>query len=521
MIELKSKEEEKRKHIRGSALLLFGRLIAIVLNLSVQVLVVRYLAKSDYGAFAFAISVVALATNISLLGLNKSLARFMAIYHESNDFPRMAGTAVLIISTVVGTGIALILGVIGCQSIIGNHLVSEQLSLTLLLMLIVLVPIDSLDSVFQSIFGVFGDVRAVFVRRHLLGPLLKLLAIIGVMLFQGSVLTLAVCYVAAGVAGIGLYIILLIQVIKKEKLAKWFQLKELRFPVREVFGFSLPLLSSQLGFVTRGALVVVFLEALQDSIAVANFRSILPFARLNLIVITSFAFLFTPTASRMYSRREAGSMNSLYWTNAVWVLVLTFPALLLTCVFAQPLTVALLGQRYHGSGIILALMSIGFFFDAILGFTVQTLRVEAKVRSIVITDIFTLVLAMALYLVLIPLYGAIGAACGAMMVMVFQNCAYFLCMRLTTSYGVLRWKHAIAYVEAVTIALLLFGVQYFLEPHLAIDVVLVGLAAMLLLVLNRQTLQIGQMFPELARLPLIGRFLSAGIEKPDVSPRAI
>src|SRR5690554_4685934 len=82
-------KDPTRKHIRGSSLLLLGRIIAMGLNFGVQIVTVRYLAKSDYGALAFALSVVSMATSGVLLGLDKSVARFVPIYQEQRDYNRM------------------------------------------------------------------------------------------------------------------------------------------------------------------------------------------------------------------------------------------------------------------------------------------------------------------------------------------------------------------------------------------------------------------------------------------------
>src|SRR5687768_863741 len=71
-----------RKYMRGSTLLLGGRAISIVLNLAVQVLTVRYLAKSDYGAFAYALGAASIGSRAILLGLDKGVTRFLPIYHE-------------------------------------------------------------------------------------------------------------------------------------------------------------------------------------------------------------------------------------------------------------------------------------------------------------------------------------------------------------------------------------------------------------------------------------------------------
>src|SRR6476661_5203575 len=46
------------KAVRGSSLLLLGKVLALGLNFVSQILIVRYLTKNDYGAFAYALSIV-------------------------------------------------------------------------------------------------------------------------------------------------------------------------------------------------------------------------------------------------------------------------------------------------------------------------------------------------------------------------------------------------------------------------------------------------------------------------------
>src|SRR5687767_10503559 len=88
---------ESRQHIRGSMLLLLGRCLALLINLLVQVITVRYLAKEEFGAFAFAVTMVALGSNIAILGLTKSIARFVPIYHERGEKGLIVGTIVLLL----------------------------------------------------------------------------------------------------------------------------------------------------------------------------------------------------------------------------------------------------------------------------------------------------------------------------------------------------------------------------------------------------------------------------------------
>ena len=92
---------ETSRHLRGSSLLVGGRFISLALNLAVQVLIVRYLSKEDFGAFAYAISLVALASTVVAFGFDKALARFAAMYAERRDYPRMFGSMALACSAHV------------------------------------------------------------------------------------------------------------------------------------------------------------------------------------------------------------------------------------------------------------------------------------------------------------------------------------------------------------------------------------------------------------------------------------
>ena len=61
-------ERETTRQIRGSSLLLIGRSISLGINFLTQVLIVRALTKTDYGAFSYALSIVALGQMVITLG---------------------------------------------------------------------------------------------------------------------------------------------------------------------------------------------------------------------------------------------------------------------------------------------------------------------------------------------------------------------------------------------------------------------------------------------------------------------
>ena len=87
-------------------------------------------------------------------------------------------------TTALGLALATVALVFGLQTVIAQQFAADSLSLSLLLMLIVLVPVDAVDGLLQSLFAAFGNIRAIFIRRHLLGPGLKMVAVLAVVLGQ-------------------------------------------------------------------------------------------------------------------------------------------------------------------------------------------------------------------------------------------------------------------------------------------------------------------------------------------------
>lgn len=500
-------KDATRKHIRGSSLLLVGRVIAMALNFGVQVLTVRYLAKNDYGAFAYALSVISMSASAVLFGLDKAIARFVPIYQERGDHNRMVGTVVLAFGTVLALGALLVAAAFTMRGLLAERVVSDPLSATLLLSIIFLAPVQALDSVFEGLFAVFVKPSAIFFRRHLLGPGLKLSVVALAVLLRADVHFIAYGYLIGALLGVGMYVVMLVQVLRKEAWFRNLTLRGIIVPVREVFSFSVPLLTTDILIIARSNMVVVLLEALRGTTAVANFKAVLPFAGLNLVVYQSFKYLYTPLAARFYQRKDTKHINELYWQTAVWIAVISFPVLAVTVALAEPLTVLTIGSRYAQSAVILAIVSVGEYFNAAFGYNSYTLQVYGKVRYIVFIDVITAVTSLALNYVLIQQFGPLGAAIGTAGTLVLYNVLNHVGL-YRIGIDLFRWRYLRMYLSIVAMILLLVAVQWLLSPPLIVSIIATVLVCLALLMMNRNLLEVERFFPEIKRVPVLGRLVA-------------
>jgi O-antigen/teichoic acid export membrane protein len=493
--------DDTARQIRGSSLLTGGRAISLLINFAVQVLIVRYLSREGYGAFAYALSLVLVGESIVTLGLDRAITRFIPIYEERGQYDRLFGTMTLAVGTVLGLGAIFVLVVVGLQGLAGS-VINDRQVVSVLVILAVLAPIQAYDGLLIGMFAVFGNAWAVFVRKHVLGPMLKLAAV-GLLIVAGSgVEFLAAGYVAAGFVGIALYTFMLWRLLTARGLIARLRTSGISIPAREVFSFALPLLSSDLVYVVLAASDVILLEHFRSTAEVAAFRVVHPAAILNQVVFTSFALLFTPLAARFFARGDAQGINQLYWRTATWMAVFSFPIFALTFSLAGPVTVALYGEEYRGSAIYLALLSFGYYFNVALGFNGLTLKVFGRLRYIVTLNILAAVANVGLNLLLIPPYGALGAAIGTTATLILHNLLKQIGLSLATGINLFDWTVLRVYLVIGAAIATIVLVSTLVDLSLPAQVALAGLATLAVLLLNRDTLRVGDTFPALLKLRL-------------------
>lgn len=495
------------QQIRGSSLLLVGRVIGLAITFATQIVMVRYLSKSDYGAFAYALSLVTLAETAVGLGLGTAITRFVPIYHERGDYPKLFGAMAMVLGAIVPLGVAAIILVHGLRGVIDGAVINDSRAVSLLLILIVLAPVQALDTFIMNVFAVFARPRAIFFRRYILAPALRLMAVVVLVGVGGGVRLLSIGYVAAGVAGVAVYAVLLVRMLRAEGIIAHFDRSRISVPLREVFSFTIPLLTTALVWVLMSSTDAILLGHFRGTRAVAAFRVVQPAAALNQLIIGSFVILFTPVAARMYARDDRRGIEDLYWRTAVLVAILTFPVFALTFAGGEPVTRILYGTRYASSGLYLSILAIGQYAQAATGLNGTTLMVYGKLRFVMSINLLVVALNLGLNLILIPHYGALGAAIGTSVSLVLHNFLKQAGLRMGTGVSLFprRWAGVYVWIAGGAGALLL--IRQLASSSTAGMIGGAAVVSALVVWVNRRALHLGRTFPELLRIPGLRAFI--------------
>jgi len=506
------------RHVRGSSLLLLGRIIAMVVNFLVQVLIVRYLSTAAYGAFAYALSLVTLGETLVTLGIDRAVGRFLPIYHERGEWAKLFGTIALVGGTILSLGLVLIILVVGLAGTFGRTLVHDDLAVSLILILVLLAPLQAADTMFANVLAVFASPRAIFVRRFVLAPVLRL-AVVGLLVLGRFDATfLAAGYVVTGAIGVALYAFLLVRVMAEQGILRHLDPRGLHLPAREILIYTVPLVTTDLVYVLMNTTDAVLLGAFHGVDEVAAWRVVQPLAGLNQLVLSSFTLLFVPAASRLFARGANDEMRDLYWQTAIWMAVSTFPIFIVTFALAEPVTVLLYEPRYASSAIFLTLLALGRYVDVVLGFNGLTLRVFGNMRAIVAVNLFAAVVNLGLNLLLIPRFGALGAAVGTASTLVLYNIAKQVALARATPLPAFEPRYLRVYGVIAASSLGCLAFQTLVRPPLPIGLALAALLSVVVVVVSRDQLRMAQTFPELLRLPFARLLVGGG--SPTQPPKA-
>ncbi|MBA2115406.1 oligosaccharide flippase family protein [Bremerella alba] len=492
--------------IRGSSLLFAGRCLALGMNFAIQLAAVRYFSKDEFGVYAVALSAVAVAAVFAAFGMDKTALRVLPRFQSNGDRTKFTAAALLM---ALATFLCSLLAIAAIFIIWGvEHAYSTpSRSMNLMLVMVWMIPCIVMDCFVTSLFSVLGKPRAIFVRQYILGPILRLVAVIVVVLAGGGIFAFAVGQLIASLIGVLVYVTLVRSLIREREDFVSVTWKDMKSTAKEVFSYSLTLIFGDVGFLMRGAMVVLIIGYFHSPAEVAGFQAVFPAARLNDIVIATFSMLFMPSAGRLFSEGAIDSLNHLFRKTTVWTTVLSFPLFLACFLMPEQLCVLLFGSQYADSASTLAILSLGFFINTIVGMNLRLIRVVSCLRTLIMVDVISLAGAVVMNLLFVPKFGAVGGAWAILIGFGLQGIACMVAVARTVDVNPVAWRLIRAYSLAGILTWCLWaGVSSSLVNPFWMPALLVA-ASMLYAFLCREDLEVANVFPEVARVPLLGRLL--------------
>jgi len=369
----------------------------LILNI-VSVFVTGYIARSlgqeDYGKFVFAFAFVALLMPVGNLGLRAVTVRDIAANREAGLLLLGRIFSLRIVLALFSMFLLVVLiNVMGYPSstkfvvyIAGTTLLTRTAATTLF-----------------DVFQAYERMQYIAISEFVSGTLLTI----------GSVVVLFIGYRLIGLTIVYSAAILVLFLIILAFYLKFFPLVRLHVDkafwlesVKKGFPF---FITGMLGILNIRIGVILLSRLGGDAAAGQYGASFSLVERLNVIPESLCTAIF-PTIALLFASSRAHELNDLLKRYMNYLLILGLSVAVGTTLLASEIINLIYGDQYANSGPVLAVLAWnlpGFFLAMLLGYALGAIHRQGTVARF---SIAATVLNVALNFVLIPLWGAVGAA---------------------------------------------------------------------------------------------------------------
>jgi O-antigen/teichoic acid export membrane protein len=391
----------------GSAIVFVGLAARIGLLMLFELVAARHLGPASYGLFSLAFTWITVVAFLPVLGLQSSVRRFISLHLERRQLAEVRG--LLAVGLIWPALSGLVLGGLLFAFASRLALAFDKPELApLIRALALVVPLWSTRKLATSIFSGYKRPVLKAVVEDFTEPGLRLVGVVAIAAAGRGVLTLAWATTAAYLV-VGVLALLFVGAIARQAGAALGS-ERIRVPWRELAAFSTPLFVSELGDLVLAWVSVLLLGALSVEREVGLFRSVSQPPMLAGAIITSFGFVYLPTATELYARGDLEGWRRANRAVARWTLTLAFPVAVICLFYPTAVIDVLFGAAYRDGATAMRILAFAYLFRAGCGMTGLNLIAAGHTRLHMGGTLLAVVLIVGLSAAWIPAHGATGAA---------------------------------------------------------------------------------------------------------------
>lgn len=172
--------------------------------------------------------------------------------------------------------------------------------------------------------------------------------------------------------------------------------------------------------------VLLVLAAHQSAVEVGQFRMAWQITSLLNLVVVSFDAVAGPRIAAAYRLGDTPAISKMWRQAVAVIMMMTFPAIVLLMIFPRPL-LGIFGAEFQVADNALRILLIGQLVNTVTGPVGSILIMTGRERWSLAYSLIATAVAAILSLILIPMFGIIGAALTVSATICLRNvCAYLI-----------------------------------------------------------------------------------------------
>lgn len=394
------KLDENLKFVFSNGIIVF--LLTILssgLGFVFQIILGRYLGVESYGGYTVFITYINFMCIFTIIGIDNSLIRTIARIDEKYK------KSLLIKSLKMGCTYFFIFSLI--TYFLGTYIIDNNISNSKLfyVLLYFTVFIKTISQIFDGYYQ--GEKKTVLVKTILVFlSIFKLVFFILIFIILRSVYAAIISYVISEVLCMIIKIVYYKVLENKSKYRYYIRYPKNEFSDFLKYSFSLSLITgTSILMQNIDKIMINFISGVYE---VGLYRSAENYSTLIAIFASTFV-VFWPVMSSLYSQKKIYLLNNIFSYITKFLCLLSIPTIVLVIVYSKELLL-IFGNQYISSSSILIVLLLGIIIDTLSGPVGALLNMTEYAKYNLINMILLATLNIILNIILIPKFGAIGAA---------------------------------------------------------------------------------------------------------------
>lgn len=411
--------------IKGTAGSFSLQIFSVFLGLISSMLLAKFVGAHGYGIYTYALSWINLLMVIAAFGTNRLLTREVAIFLQNKQWPELYG--LIRWSNLKASFSSILLAILLAGVSLWLYIFTGSEKTIALITASLLLPFMTLSSLRKSTLQGLHHVVIGSIPENIIRPLLLIILFLlshilfdknftGVIALLNNILACIVTFV------VGSYFLY-------KKLPNTVFSETPRYLKSDWFHSAIPFLLLSGFQAANNQIGIIILGSIADASDVGIYSVALKISGLLSFLLLAVNTILAPNIASLYSVGDFNRLQMLTTRSAWGILLLTLPAALILVIFGE-FVLSIFGVEFIAGYDLLIILIVGQVFNAAMGSVGLLLTMTRHEKDALGGVVIGFIINIILCSVLIPLYGAIGAAIAATLNVFIWN----------TIFGILVFK---------------------------------------------------------------------------------
>jgi O-antigen/teichoic acid export membrane protein len=452
----------------GAFFVLIGMFLDRGLGYLTRIILARSFSVEEYGMFFLALSVLKLFISFSIFNMHIAATRYISYFRGKGDNNRVKGAILSSFKIAIPASLVAFSILFIFSEPISVYVFHEPALAPLLTGLSFILLFVAIARVCVASTQAFNTIKYDVYSRNI-GKTVSTLVVLVVFLWLGFGLTGAMfAYL------IGYVVMFFLGFHFLRKLFPIFSPDIKEVPMKKkFFSFAWPLVLTGIIWNFNAELSTLALGILRNTTEVGIFESAIPSTAFLMVMPACVMTLFMPLATQMLSKGRTESIKKLSKKMFKWMFYLNFPILLVLFFYSEPIINILFGAKYLAAGAVLRILSIGFFINAMSVIGIHILYAYEKTLIQLPNSIIIIIVNFSLNFLLIPIYGAVGAAISMTLMYAVLSVLYFVEAYKFSGISPFNKKIYKSVIAGVIASLFIFTMNYFIQQFSLMIIILI------------------------------------------------